>query len=60
MPVNKMLLQELNPFNRKFLVLSPIAGVKCSPLLRTPMKVAHRISLKNKMSLNKFQVIWQP
>jgi len=31
-----------------------------SPLLRTLMKVAHRISLKNKMSLKKFQVIWQP
>ena len=31
-----------------------------SPLLQTPMKVARRIPLKNKMSLKKFQVIWQP
>jgi len=25
-----------------------------------PMKVAHRISLKNKMYLKKFHMIWQP
>jgi len=31
-----------------------------SPLLRAPIKVAHRITLKNKMLLKKFQVIWQP
>ena len=30
------------------------------PPLRTPRKVAHGISLKNKLSLKKFQVIWQP
>jgi len=28
--------------------------------LRKPVKVAHRDSLKNKLSLKKFPVIWQP
>ena len=71
MPVNKMLFQKLNQFNRNwnadfrfsrnfwFLVQLP-GEMFDSPLLRTPMKVAHIIYLKNKMSLKKFQVIWQP
>ena len=39
-------------------VPSPMASARLS-LLQTLTKVAHRISLKNKMSLKKFQVIWQ-
>ena len=31
-----------------------------SSLVRASMKVAHRISLKNKMYWKRFQVIWQP
>ena len=67
MPVNKMLLQELNQFHRNrdadfrfsinFWFLVPIAGGKMpdSPLLHTPMKVAHSI-FEKQMTLKKFQV----
>ena len=72
-PVNEVLLQELNQligskmltleFLKKICFVVPIPrngeNARSSPL-RTPRKLAHGISLKNKLSLKKFQVIWQP
>jgi len=43
----------------EILVLSPISG-EANADAHESIKVAYRISLKNKMSLNKFQVIRQP
>ena len=69
-PVNKMLLQELNQLIGIKMLTSDFLAIFASKSnfrggdsrlapLRTPMKVAHRISLKNEMFLKKFQVIRQ-
>jgi len=65
---NEVLLQELNQYrnqdadfriSKNFWYLVPISretNDRFAPL-QTRTKVAHRISLKNKISLKKFQVI---
>jgi len=63
-PVDEVLLQELNQligikmltrFSDTFWFLVPIPGgqMPVSPPLQTLTKVAHRISMKNKMSMKK-------
>jgi len=48
----------------KYLVLSPNSwgNARFAPTADAyeSMKIAHHISLKSKMSLKKFRVIWQP